>query len=238
MFTVRSRNKDWQSRPAAFTHVIRTLEQGHPDQPGNDGDAALSLRDVRSRLTTATVRLVSVESLTSTSLKATWRVLVDFDTLEGVYVRYRPLDLIKSQAVGALSVETIHFPSREERSTLLESDRQAGSATNELIYSNSDIRSGHGHSQVSVNVPTSHVISNLRPATSYEVFVVPFYRSIEGLPTSAVRRTTLPAPVVTTPSGLHYRMINSTTVRMAWDPLPPTMDVGGRLKGYNVQVRT
>lgn len=235
VFTVRSRNKHWLSRPATFTHVIKTLEHGQPDQPGVEGDLSPSMRDIRTKLTSATVRLVSVEAVSSTTLKVTWRVLVDFDSLEGVYVRYRPLDSSRGHTVGALSVETIHFPLRGERSTIIDNDKNSESLSSENIYSHLDIRSGY--KQSSGNVPTSHIISSLSPGTTYEVFVVPFYREIEGQPTSAMRRTTLPAPIVTIPTGVHYRQVNSSTVRIGWDPLPPTMEVGGRLIGYNVQVR-
>ena len=222
IFTVRSVNKDWVSRPSSFTKIVTTRIDGGVDRPGPVGDTVPSLREIRSKLTSATVRLVSVEALTSTSLRVTWRILIDDRTLEGVYVRYRPLDSRKSLPIGALSVETIHFPSRGSTFASYENIEE----TNML--------SGTGRL---VSIPTSYVISNLRPATSYEVFIVPFYRNIQGQPSSAMRRTTLPAPILATPTGLHYRSINSTLVRVGWDPLPSTMDVGGRLQGYNLQVK-
>ncbi|KAF2358373.1 Fibronectin type III [Trinorchestia longiramus] len=244
VFTVRSRNKDWVSRPAAFTNVIRTLDSGRELGVGSAGDTALRLRDARIRLNSATVRLVAVEAISSTSLKVSWRFLVsDSSILDGVYVRYRPLNS-KNQPVGAISVETIRFPVRGERSALFGTNSEEVQANApDHLSTHSKIDSSHSkfsspprsnlHSEN--NPPTSHVISNLRPATSYEIFVVPFHRSIEGQPTSSMRRTTMLAPVLAMPSGLHFKTINETCVQVGWDPMPATLEIGGRLKGYNLQ---
>ena len=208
------------SRPSEFSRIITTSDSDGTSLPGgNSEDAPPSVQEMRKKLSSSTVRLVSVEAVSSSSLRVTWKVLVEESTLEGVNVRYRPLDEKSQQPIGVLSVVSIHFPLRGERPTDTESFPSTGRK-----------------SPFTTSIPTSHIISNLRPSTSYEVFVVPFYRNVEGQPTSAMRRTTLPAPILVTPSGLHYRALNSSAVRVAWDPLPFTLDVGGRLKGYNVQV--
>lgn len=171
VFTVRTRNKDWVSRPSVFTHVIRTLDNGRLDSDAGDSDPAL--RDVRNKLASPTVRLVSVESTSSTSLKVSWRVLVnDSNTLEGIYVRYRPLDLSTQRPVGALSMETVHFTPRGERheSALVRSSNAGQS--NALTPFQSSVSGQHQADAVT----TTHTIANLRPSTSFQVFLVPFYR--------------------------------------------------------------
>ncbi|XP_018013475.1 protein sax-3 [Hyalella azteca] len=243
VFTVRSRNKDWVSRPATFTNVIRTLDSDRGRNSLSGGDVVLSLGDARMRLNSATVRLVAVEAISSTSLKVSWRFVVnDISVLDGVYVRYRPLN-DKNQPVGALSVEIIRFPTRGERSTANANDNEMQANPPDFISSHSRIdssppkflSSSRDHPHAANNPPTSHTIDNLRPATSYEIFVVPFHRTIEGQPTSSMRRTTMVAPIFAMPTGLHFKAINETCVQVSWDPLPASLEIAGRLKGYNLQ---
>lgn len=83
--------------------------------------------------------------------------------------------------------------------------------------------------------PTSHMMTNLRPATWYEVFVVPYYRVVEGQPSSAVRATTLEAAPAVAPLGLHHTATNASTLRLTWDPIP-SHAANGRITGYLLQV--
>lgn len=190
IFVVRARNSHGVSRPSPVTHTVRTLAQGAGGAP--------PLHDIRTRLSQPVVRLVSVEPASAASLRLTWQLLVDADLLEGVYVRYRPLETQHGSPAGGLSVETVHMPSDGPP-------------------------------------PVSHVVGNLRPATWYELFVVPFYRAVEGQPTAAVRATTLEAPPAVPPHGLHYSYINASTVRITWDHIPLHYS-NGRITGYNLQV--
>ena len=43
---------------------------------------------------------------------------------------------------------------------------------------------------ISGGVTRSHTLSDLRPATEYEVFIVPFFRRIKGMPSNLRRATT------------------------------------------------
>lgn len=190
IFVVRARNSHGVSRPSPVTHTVQTLAQGAGGAP--------PLHDIRARLSQPVVRLVSVEPASAASLRLTWQLLVDADLLEGVYVRYRPLETQHGGPAGGLSVETVPL---------------------------------HGDGPP----PTSHVVGNLRPATWYELFVVPFYRTVEGQPTAAVRDTTLEAAPAVPPHGLHYSYINASTVRITWDPIP-SHSSNGRITGYNLQV--
>ncbi|XP_042213023.1 protein sax-3-like isoform X2 [Homarus americanus] len=190
MFVVRARNSHGVSRPSPVTHTVKTLAQGAGGAP--------PLHEIRARLSQPAVRLVSVEPASAASLQLSWQLLVDSALLEGVYVRYRPLETEHGSPAGGLSVETVPF---------------------------------HGNGPP----PTSHVVSNLRPATWYELFVVPFYRSVEGQATAAVRATTLESAPAVPPLGLHYSYINATAVRITWDPIPAHSS-NGRITGYNLQV--
>lgn len=190
MFVVRARNSHGLSRPSPVTHTVRTLAQGAGGAP--------PLHEIRARLSQPVVRLVSVEPVSASSLRLSWQLLVDATLLEGVYVRYRPLETQDGTPEGALSVETVLL---------------------------------HGTGAP----PTSHVVGKLRPATWYELFVVPYYHEVEGQPTAAVRATTLEAAPAVPPLGLHYSPVNATAVRITWDPIP-AQGSNGRITGYNLQV--
>ena len=43
---------------------------------------------------------------------------------------------------------------------------------------------------ISGGVTRSHTLSDLRPATEYEVFIVPFFRRIKGMPSNLRKATT------------------------------------------------
>lgn len=190
MFVVRARNSHGVSRPSPITHTVKTL--------GSEVGGAPLLHEIRTRLSQPVVHLISVQPVTSTSLQVSWQLLVDVALLEGVYVRYRPLETHYGSPVGGLSVETITF---------------------------------HGDT----TPDTKYLVENLRPATWYEVFVVPFYRSVEGQPTAAVRVATKEAAPAVSPSGLHSIHVNTSTVRVTWDPIP-AQHSNGHIIGYNLQV--
>ena len=197
VFVVRARNSHGVSRPSPVTHTVRTQPEGAGGAP--------PLPEVRTRLSQPCIRMVSVEAQDEASLKLSWQLLVDPAILEGLYVRYRPLNGDNGAPSGALSVETVllHDPSSK--------------------------------GNVNAAMPSSHVVNNLRPATWYEVFVVPFYRGVEGQATSAVRVTTLEAAPAVAPLGLHYSLVNSSAVRLTWDPIPEAA-ANGRLVGYALEV--
>ena len=191
VFVVRARNSHGLSRPSPITHAIRTLS--------NDPGGALPLHEHRARLSSPSVRLYSVEPISSHSLKLSWNLLVDSKLLEGVYVRYHTLDQEKHSTANALVSETV------------------------LLHS-------------STGPPIStHVVNGLSPASSYELFIVPFFRSVEGQPSTAIRATTLEAPPKVAPTGLHYAVINSTAAKITWDPIPEHAS-NGRITGYNLKV--
>ncbi|CAL4168015.1 unnamed protein product [Meganyctiphanes norvegica] len=99
IFVLRARNSHGISRPSTPAHTVRTLSI--------DTGLHIPLHEVRTRLSQSAVRLMSVEPTSSTNLKVSWTYLVDAEILEGVYVRYQPLDGFSTIPSGALSVETV-----------------------------------------------------------------------------------------------------------------------------------
>ncbi|XP_076032123.1 roundabout homolog 2-like [Oratosquilla oratoria] len=194
VFVIRAQNSQGLSRPSPITHTIRTLPA--------DAGSVRPLHEIRNRLSMPVVRLVTVEPMSATAVRLTWQLLVESDLLEGLYVRYRPLESQVGNPMGALSVETVG-----------------------VTTSSSSLTS------------STYIVTQLRPATWYEVFVVPFFRGVEGQPSAAVRASTMEDAPGVAPQGLHYTGVNSTTARITWDPIPPHL-ANGRITGYNIQVTT
>ena len=220
MFTVRSRNKEWLSRPSIFTRVIKTLPKPVTEQGLDHEGSVLTLQDVRSLLSTKSVDLVSVEPISGNSLKVVWETLASNTFIEGVHIRFLPLvNTEKNSASIRLGTKTIRF-AQENREESLKSD-----AVNLFV------RSDHNRMTKS-----SYTLGNLRPETKYQVFVVPFYGIVEGLPSSSLEETTLQAPPIPIPTGVHYNIVNASTVKVVWDEIPVDESYGNAPHEYYYQV--
>ncbi|CAL4062035.1 unnamed protein product [Meganyctiphanes norvegica] len=69
--------------------------------------------------------------------------------------------------------------------------------------------------------PSSHIIKNLRPSSEYEVFIVPYFRTVEGKASASIQATTFDATRDRTlPLVLHHNLINSTSALISWNHLP------------------
>ena len=224
IFTVRSRNKEWLSRTSPFTNIITTLDKDQSTVEKTPQFTSSTFNNIRNKLEEATVRMLSADADSSTAIKVTWEVLIPQNKLEGVHVRYRPINSNRLPHIAALNEETVNFaPDTTHSSVNFFDDRVNSSSSNT------------GGSET--KPPKSYTIRGLRPATMYEVFVVPFYGKIEGQPTISVRRTTPVAPVISVPSGLQSQLVNASTVRLSWDPLSNVMANDVKLNGFNYQVR-
>ena len=69
------------------------------------------------------------------------------------------------------------------------------------------------------HLPISHILTGLSPGSGYEIFIVPFHGIIVGQPSVSMRGTTFEVPPTVPPSGLHYTLVNSTTLKLTWDPI-------------------
>ncbi|XP_037574425.2 roundabout homolog 1 [Dermacentor silvarum] len=81
----------------------------------------------------------------------------------------------------------------------------------------------------------SYVLNDLKKFTKYEIFLVPFCRSVEGPPSNSRTVQTLEDVPTAPPGGVEVQVLNGTTVTILWSP-PPPQHCNGRLRGYNVYV--
>ncbi|XP_042145799.1 roundabout homolog 1 isoform X2 [Ixodes scapularis] len=82
---------------------------------------------------------------------------------------------------------------------------------------------------------SSYVLSNLRPYTKYEFFLVPFFMSVEGPPSNSRSVQTLEDVPTAAPQDVTAQVLNVTTATIFWSP-PPSQHCNGKLRGYNVYV--
>ena len=81
---------------------------------------------------------------------------------------------------------------------------------------------------------TSYTITRLRANTAYEVFIIPFYKSVMGMPSSSVGITTLEDLPRTSPVIHNVTLVNDDLL-LYWMPLDPR-DANGVVEGYNIVV--
>lgn len=83
----------------------------------------------------------------------------------------------------------------------------------------------------------SVVIPNLRKATEYEFFLMPFYKMLEGQPSNSMNVQTLEDVPSAPPDQVMVEMLNSSSARLSLSP-PPPQHRNGQLLGYNIRVKT
>ncbi|KAK0397715.1 hypothetical protein QR680_002236 [Steinernema hermaphroditum] len=79
----------------------------------------------------------------------------------------------------------------------------------------------------------SVVINGFKPFTHYEFFVIPYHRTVSGMPSNTLSGYTDEAPPSAPPSDVRIRMMNLTTLRISWRP-PPADGINGILKGFEI----
>ncbi|CAN7940842.1 unnamed protein product, partial [Ixodes hexagonus] len=82
---------------------------------------------------------------------------------------------------------------------------------------------------------SSYVLNDLRPYTKYELFLVPFYKSVEGPPSNSRSVQTLEDVPTAAPEDVRAHVLNVTAATILWSP-PPPQHYNGKLRGYNVYV--
>ena len=83
---------------------------------------------------------------------------------------------------------------------------------------------------------TSHIITGLRKYTEYEVFLMPFYKKLEGQPSNSLHIQTLEDVPSAPPTNLRAEMVNQSSAHLSWAP-PPPQHRNGILKGYQIHVK-
>ncbi len=91
------------------------------------------------------------------------------------------------------------------------------------------------HVDVAHAEAASFVVTRLKPATSYAFFVQPYAGEISGYPSSLVWVETRQAPPEEAPTIVEARLINATTIFLAWDS-PDEDKTNGDLLGYEVSL--
>uniref|UniRef100_A0A1I7ZAG1 Down syndrome cell adhesion molecule-like protein Dscam2 n=1 Tax=Steinernema glaseri TaxID=37863 RepID=A0A1I7ZAG1_9BILA len=79
----------------------------------------------------------------------------------------------------------------------------------------------------------SVVINGFKPFTHYEFFVIPYHKTVSGMPSNTLSGYTDEAPPSAPPSDVRIRMMNLTTLRISWRP-PPADGINGILKGFEI----
>ncbi|XP_035784740.1 protein sax-3-like isoform X1 [Anopheles albimanus] len=82
----------------------------------------------------------------------------------------------------------------------------------------------------------TYVITGLAKFTRYEFFLTPFFKTVEGQPTSSKVVQTLEDYPTGSPVNVQTGMVNLTTGLVNWLP-PPENQLNGVLLGYKVQLR-
>ena len=84
MFLVRAENSHGMSQPSAMSERVRTLRA-----PDDDSDDNVDMESVLDVLLSRVVELTSIEAISSTTIRVSWKMLVDSQYVEGFFVRYR-----------------------------------------------------------------------------------------------------------------------------------------------------
>ncbi len=81
-----------------------------------------------------------------------------------------------------------------------------------------------------------HVITGLRKYTEYEVFLMPFFKKLEGQPSNSLHIQTLEDVPSAPPTNLRADMLNETSALLRWAP-PPPQHRNGVLRGYQLHIK-
>ncbi|XP_031355084.1 roundabout homolog 1-like [Photinus pyralis] len=83
---------------------------------------------------------------------------------------------------------------------------------------------------------SAFTVSNLAKWARYEFFLVPFYKTVEGMPSNSRIVRTLEDVPAESPSHMEALLLNSTAVYLKWR-CPPLASLNGELQGYRVEVK-
>ncbi|XP_024086155.1 roundabout homolog 2-like isoform X2 [Cimex lectularius] len=83
---------------------------------------------------------------------------------------------------------------------------------------------------------SEHIVTNLKKFTSYEFFLSPYFKSVEGYPTISKIVKTLEDIPTEPPQNVQIEIVNTTAAYVRWAQ-PPTEHHNGILQGYKIQVK-
>uniref|UniRef100_A0A0N5BC31 Roundabout homolog 2 n=1 Tax=Strongyloides papillosus TaxID=174720 RepID=A0A0N5BC31_STREA len=88
---------------------------------------------------------------------------------------------------------------------------------------------------VTSSLVESAIVNGLKPFTTYEFFMIPYHRTVQGMPSNSMDGTTKESVPTSSPTDVKVRMLNMTTLRISWRP-PPSEGLNGILKGYYILI--
>ncbi|VIO86199.1 Uncharacterized protein BM_BM7465 [Brugia malayi] len=97
--------------------------------------------------------------------------------------------------------------------------------------------SGADSRWVNISRPNTdtYIVNGLRPFKNYEFFVIPYHKTVQGMPSNSLNGATSEASPTSPPTDVRVRMMNLTTLRISWRP-PPADGINGILKGFQIIV--
>ncbi|XP_069939471.1 protein sax-3-like isoform X2 [Cherax quadricarinatus] len=215
VFVVRAENSLGESPPSPWSQVV--LVGGG----GGEGGAAVTTKvELPPTLVGRRLNLTALNTLSSSSMKVTWQVTGSGTRVEGVYVHIRP-----RRSLHALHLTPqVEAPPHSSSSSSSSSSSASSSSEGYIPWDTVTVMNAGA---------SSYVLTRLTPNTEYEVFLVPFVRTEEGLPTELRVNTTLPDAPAGPPQDVSVHLVNLTHASVTWRP--PDADLQhGLITGYQI----
>ncbi|XP_037789931.1 roundabout homolog 1-like [Penaeus monodon] len=199
VFVVRAANSLGESPPSPWSQVVVV-----------GGAESVTRLEHQGPLQGRLLNLSSLATLTSSSMKITWKVTGENSKFEGVYVHYRP----------RRSLHALHLsPQVESPPTYTSPPSSYYIPWDTVTVMNAGA--------------SSYVLTRLIPNTEYEVFLVPFVRTEEGFPTALRVNTTHQDAPAGPPQDVSVHLVNLTHASVTWRP--PEADLQhGVITGYQI----
>ncbi|OTF81515.1 Roundabout-like protein [Euroglyphus maynei] len=221
-FLVRSENGHGIGPPSPISYEARTLGSSIMMNSVNNNHnhhhhhmqatRMLDMNDIRKKLDNTIIELKDVRTISSSAVKLFWNVQHgsgNHDYIEGFYIRYRKID-----------------PNQE-----FNNGGGGGGGSNPEKYSENKYQM---HTVYNGGA-SSYVINNLPKYTTFEFFLVPFYKSIDGRPSNSRIVRTLEGVPSASPTLIQARPISMDSALITWQP-PPLQEMNGLLLGYIIFV--
>lgn len=156
--------------------------------------------------------LKRIEMLSSSSVKVVWDVLTDYNEyLEGVKIWYNGTTL-------------------NWRNITEEDLTQQNSHSNTILCLNGSL------TNVDNSGSSSYILSGLMTYTQYDIFLMPFYKTLLGKPSNMMSGFTDEGVPSAPPQSVTAGVINATSAWIRWEP-PPVRTWNGELTGYLIEIR-
>lgn len=222
LFQVRAENSHGLSAPSPLSNVVQTLK--YPPSRLNSSPKSnhqKDLDDIRSHLNGIQVILKEAKPMSANSIKLIWELvhrdqnMVNKDNIEGYYIRFRDVgpDLDELQN----DLKLLNKPSAFKMTNI---EHQKYNMLT-VLTSGSNVN--------------SYVISDLSEFTLYELFLVPFYKSVDGPPSNSKLVRTLADLPSAPPAEIKAHLLNLTAISVHWKPVPKPQR-NGIIQAYNIML--